>query len=51
MDATLDTIYHEGIMRTRCEDCQFVLIKQNDYYEILNKVKLTILDFEFIFLS
>ncbi len=26
-------------MRTRCDDCQFVLIKQNDYYEILNKSK------------
>ena len=26
-------------MRTKCDDCQFVLIKQNDYYEILNKSK------------
>jgi hypothetical protein len=38
VDATLEPVYHEGIMRTRCEDCQFVLVKQNDYYEILNKV-------------
>lgn len=26
-------------MRTKCDDCQFVLIKQTDYYEILNKSK------------
>lgn len=25
-------------MRTKCDDCQFVLVKQNDYFEILNKV-------------
>jgi len=32
-------VYHEGVMRTKCDDCQFVLVKQNDYYEILNKSK------------
>jgi len=48
VDATLEPVYHEGIMRTRCEDCQFVLVKQNDYYEILNKVKANIFfKFEF----
>ena len=26
-------------MRTKCDDCQFVLVKQNDYYEILSKSK------------
>lgn len=36
---TLDAVYHEGVMRTKCDDCQFVLVKQNDYYEILNKSK------------
>lgn len=32
-------MYHEGVMRTKTDDCQFVLIKQTDYYEILNKSK------------
>ncbi|CAF0795635.1 unnamed protein product [Brachionus calyciflorus] len=35
----LDSVYHEGVMRTKCDDCQFVLVKQNDYYEILSKSK------------
>ena len=35
----LDPVYHEGVMRTKCDDCQFVLVKQNDYYEILSKSK------------
>lgn len=37
--ATLDPVYHEGVMRTKCDECQFVLVKQNDYYEILSKSK------------
>jgi Rap guanine nucleotide exchange factor 2 len=39
VQATLDPVYNEGIMRTKCDDCQFVLVKQNDYYEILNQSK------------
>jgi hypothetical protein len=35
---TLDEFFHQGIMRTKCDDCQFVLVKQNDYFEILNQV-------------
>ncbi len=34
----LDEIRHQGVMRTKCDDCQFVLVKQNDYFEILNQV-------------
>lgn len=26
-------------MRTKCDDCQFVLVKQADYHDILNKGK------------
>jgi Rap guanine nucleotide exchange factor 2 len=39
VDPILDTVYHEGVMKTKCDDCQFVLVKQNDYYEILNQSK------------
>ena len=38
VEPSLEPVYHEGIMRTKCDDCQFVLVKQNDYFEILNKV-------------
>lgn len=35
----LDAVYHQGVMRTKCDDCQFVLVKQADYHDILNKGK------------
>ena len=35
----LDEMRHEGVMRTKCDDCQFVLVKQHDYFEILNESK------------
>ncbi|XP_026287919.1 rap guanine nucleotide exchange factor 2 isoform X4 [Frankliniella occidentalis] len=31
---TMDKLYHRGVMRTRCDDCQFVCITQTDYYRI-----------------
>lgn len=31
---TMDKLYHHGVMRTKCDDCQFVLITQTDYYRI-----------------
>lgn len=31
---TMDTLYHSGVMRTKCDDCQFVCITQTDYYRI-----------------
>lgn len=34
---TLDQYLHTGIMKTRVDDCQFVVIAQNDYYAILNQ--------------
>ena len=35
---TLDQYCHSGIMKTRVDDCQFVVVAQNDYYAILNQV-------------
>jgi Rap guanine nucleotide exchange factor 2 len=34
---TLDQYCHTGIMKTRVDDCQFVVVAQNDYYAILNQ--------------
>lgn len=34
---TMDKLYHHGVMRTKCDDCQFVCITQNDYYRILHQ--------------
>lgn len=34
---TLEQYPHKGIMRTRVDDCQFVVVAQNDYYAILNQ--------------
>ncbi|XP_055549650.1 rap guanine nucleotide exchange factor 2 isoform X2 [Wyeomyia smithii] len=31
---TMDKLHHRGIMRTKCDDCQFVCITQTDYYRI-----------------
>jgi len=36
---TMDKLYHKGIMRTKCDDCQFVCVTQADYYRILHQVK------------
>ncbi len=35
---TLNQYCHKGIMKTRVDDCQFVVVAQNDYYAILNQV-------------
>ena len=37
---TLDQYCHQGIMKTCVDDCQFVVIGQNDYYAVLNQVKI-----------
>lgn len=42
---TLDPYCHVGIMKTRVDDCQFVVVAQNDYYAILNQVKIRFLFF------
>ncbi|XP_065216720.1 rap guanine nucleotide exchange factor 6-like isoform X2 [Planococcus citri] len=34
---TMEKLYHEGVMRTKCPDCQFVCITQTDYYRILHQ--------------
>ncbi|XP_059092785.1 rap guanine nucleotide exchange factor 2-like isoform X1 [Tigriopus californicus] len=34
---TMDKLYHRGVMRTKCDDCQFVCITQTDYYRILHQ--------------
>ncbi|XP_054267681.1 rap guanine nucleotide exchange factor 2 isoform X3 [Macrosteles quadrilineatus] len=31
---TMERLYHRGVMRTKCDDCQFVCITQQDYYKI-----------------
>lgn len=36
-EATLEKLYHRGVMTTRCDDCQFVCITQTDYYRILHQ--------------
>ncbi|GLG96449.1 Guanine nucleotide-releasing factor 2 [Gryllus bimaculatus] len=37
IEPTMDKLYHRGVMRTRCDDCQFVCITQSDYYRILHQ--------------
>ncbi|XP_067136215.1 rap guanine nucleotide exchange factor 6-like isoform X3 [Centruroides vittatus] len=34
---TMEKMYHQGVMRTKVDDCQFVCIAQNDYYAILHQ--------------
>merc|ERR1719242_2243216 len=34
---TMEKLYHSGVMRTQCDDCQFVCITQTDYYRILHQ--------------
>ena len=36
---TLEKMYHEGVMRTIVDDCQFLSIAQQDYHEIMNQGK------------
>lgn len=34
---TMEKMYHQGTMRTKVEDCQFVCVAQEDYYKILHQ--------------
>ncbi|GFR59964.1 Rap guanine nucleotide exchange factor [Elysia marginata] len=34
---TMEKLYHHGVMRTICNDCQFVCIDQSSYYRILHQ--------------
>ena len=34
----MEKLYHKGIMRTKVDDCQFVCIAQQDYYNVLHQV-------------
>ena len=34
---TMEKLYHKGVMRTKCDDCQFVCVTQTDYYRILHQ--------------
>ncbi|XP_055346464.1 rap guanine nucleotide exchange factor 2-like isoform X2 [Paramacrobiotus metropolitanus] len=36
---TMEKLYHRGIMRTKTEDCQFIIVAQQDYYNILNQTE------------
>ncbi|RZF43997.1 hypothetical protein LSTR_LSTR007269 [Laodelphax striatellus] len=36
---TMEKLYHRGVMKTKCDDCQFVCITQTDYYRIQNQGK------------
>ncbi|XP_063367740.1 rap guanine nucleotide exchange factor 2 [Cydia amplana] len=36
-EATMEKLYHRGVMTTKCDDCQFVCITQTDYYRILHQ--------------
>lgn len=37
IEPTMEKLYHQGVMRTVQDDCQFVCITQVDYYKILNE--------------
>ncbi|XP_076045359.1 rap guanine nucleotide exchange factor 6-like isoform X2 [Oratosquilla oratoria] len=34
---TMEKMYHQGVMRSKVDDCQFVCIRQSDYYRILHQ--------------
>ncbi|XP_021348184.1 rap guanine nucleotide exchange factor 6-like isoform X9 [Mizuhopecten yessoensis] len=34
---TMEKLYHQGVMKTVCDDCQFVCVAQQDYYKILHQ--------------
>ena len=33
----MEKLYHSGTMRSKVDDCQFVCIRQSDYYRILDQ--------------
>lgn len=33
----MEKLYHQGVMRSKVDDCQFVCIRQKDYYSILHQ--------------
>lgn len=33
----MEKLYHQGVMRSKVDDCQFVCIRQTDYYRILHQ--------------
>lgn len=33
----MEKLYHRGVMRSKVDDCQFVCIRQSDYYRILRQ--------------
>lgn len=41
---TKEKEYHQGVMTTMVDDCQFVCIAQENYYEILSAVSRCSLD-------
>ena len=38
IEPTMQKMFHNGVMHTLVDDCQFVCIEQQDYYRIQNKV-------------
>ena len=42
----MDKLYHRGVMRTRCDDCQFVCVTQADYFRIQHQGEENILRHE-----
>jgi len=34
----MEKLHHDGTMYTKVDDCQFVCIPQQEYYQILHKV-------------
>ncbi|XP_060082252.1 rap guanine nucleotide exchange factor 6-like isoform X3 [Ylistrum balloti] len=34
---TMEKLYHQGVMKTVCDDCQFVCVAQQEYYKILHQ--------------
>lgn len=36
---TKEKLYHDGIMHTTVDDCQFLCVPQYEYYRILHEVK------------
>ena len=36
---TTDKLFHQGVMKTLVDDCQFFCIAQADYYRILHQVR------------
>lgn len=33
----MENLYHRGIMRTKMDECQFIIVEKKDYYNILNQ--------------